>query len=286
LAPFSQPPPLSHPPPPWPPYPPPPPPPAPLARSPPLALLTPPPLQILALRGEKAKILGFKNFSDLSMASKVRGSCGNREGREGGSPPTLLHCTGLTVPVLVLNCRTCQFCTSRLCGVCFIVHPAPKRALDCIPAAAVVVCVTRWPPLLVLRTCWRSCARTHTSQQRWAAVGGMGVDVSRGGVCLEGADLANQYFAEQYSKIPCKVLQMNRACAPPPIWVPAGQHCPPLPSHPYTLPMLVCSPICLPAPPVLIVACVFRVHVRSHTLSPLRPTPLPFPPPRRRTLLT
>lgn len=39
--------------------------------------------QILSLRAEKAKILGFKNFSDLSMASKVRGDRGVEGQREG-----------------------------------------------------------------------------------------------------------------------------------------------------------------------------------------------------------
>lgn len=31
---------------------------------------------------------------------------------------------------------------------------------------SVCLCPPRWPPSLVLRTCWRSCARTHTTQQR------------------------------------------------------------------------------------------------------------------------
>jgi hypothetical protein len=37
------------------------------------ALVSSPPAQILSLRDEKAKLLGFKNYAELSMASKVGG---------------------------------------------------------------------------------------------------------------------------------------------------------------------------------------------------------------------
>jgi hypothetical protein len=49
----------------------------------------PVPAQVLGLRQEKAKILGFDNFSQLSMASKVRGR--GFSARGVGSKGELFH---------------------------------------------------------------------------------------------------------------------------------------------------------------------------------------------------
>lgn len=107
-----------------------------LSQANPPGLCTPTPLQVLALRQEKAELLGFKNFADVSMASKVRpsktGCCSQHAPVPTPSPP--------------------------------IIHVHHPCSLWPLPTPPLTPC--RWPPWRRRRSCWSSCGAPATTPPR------------------------------------------------------------------------------------------------------------------------
>lgn len=129
--------------------------------------------QVLALRQEKAELLGFKHFADVSMASKVCplgvGAMLSRAANWGGGlMPRRGPCLSASNSFLhqPVHCmHACSECTPAASNP----HVPPT-----LPPALPRPC-RRWPHWRRLRSCWSSCGAPVMTPLRatcrWAPAG-------------------------------------------------------------------------------------------------------------------